>query len=362
MTESSNKFSEIPNLPSYRYLCSDQFLHLFMNQYSEDYIIVSKNDFVDIEEMIELLGNEPVVRDHLGNFICRRMKFEDLFQLLPRSKIVNPVKYGIIPPKISRCIENNLNTVVPRQFFHTYDHRDFRKLHYSRAILREKINLHPDHDFYFYNEGMRKALMKDVSPELYRAYMKVVPGTWKADLFRYAALLKFGGIYNDLSMELFVPVHRISSLPILVYDMEYADAFMIGFMSLPKDYRPLQEVIRKVIENIENNFYGEYPSEVTGSLVWKMFKNSFEEWQKEGLNRWKEDYPMSPELREIYLLRAYYDFYFYLGYQDFLIKDENKKVVLISKRNYRDYYYSDKSFEDYFQVLWKKRKAYKEDN
>jgi hypothetical protein len=322
-----------------------------MNQYREDYIIVSKNDFVDIEEMIELLGNEPVVRDRLGNFICRRMKFEDLFHLLPRSKIVNPVKYGIIPPKISRCIENNIVSSVPRQFFHTYDHRDFRKLHYSRAILRGKINLHPDYDFYFYNEEMRKALMKDVSPELYRVYTKAVPGTWKVDLFKYAVLLKFGGTYSDLSMELFVPIYKISSLPILVYDIGYTDAFMVGFMSLPKDYCPLQEVIRKSIENIEKNLHADYLSEFTGSLVWKMFKNSFEEWQKEGLNRWKEDYPMSPELREIYLLRAHYDPYFYLGYQDFSIRDENKKIVLVSKRNYKDYYYFDKTCIDYSQEL-----------
>jgi len=65
-------------------------------------------------------------------------------------------------------------------------------------------------DYNFYNdEDARTFLSSHFPPEVREAYDALIPGAYKADLFRYCILLIHGGIYADVDVLLSVDLDKL---------------------------------------------------------------------------------------------------------------------------------------------------------
>ena len=65
-------------------------------------------------------------------------------------------------------------------------------------VLKSTIELNPGYTLYYFDNNDCEKFMKEYSNRAYRAYKKLIPGAFKADLFRYCILEKYGGCYSDI--------------------------------------------------------------------------------------------------------------------------------------------------------------------
>lgn len=90
--------------------------------------------------------------------------------------------------------ENKRNEIVPKNLIQT--HEDLSKI--PRELILCNVETNPEYKYYFFNKKARiDFLKKNFDKNVLIAYNKLIPGAYKADLFRLCAVYVLGGIYLD---------------------------------------------------------------------------------------------------------------------------------------------------------------------
>jgi mannosyltransferase OCH1-like enzyme len=150
-----------------------------------------------------------------------------------------------------QILEDNKGLKI--EYYNDYDSRNFIKLHFPNSVLN--------------------------------AYDKLIPGSYKADIFRYCILYVNGGIYGDLTQQYTLPLKEIVDLSkdiCLVQDrisgkISHVDGVIpiqISFMAARPKLQIFMDAIEKCVKNIMNNNYGSNPLDITGPYLFgRVFKN-----------------------------------------------------------------------------------------
>jgi len=86
---------------------------------------------------------------------------------------------------------------IPKKFFQTWETKNISP-DFQTLIDQWKI-FNPEYEYCFYDKNDRENFIKDNFEErVYNAYCKIIPGAFKADLWRYCVLYKYGGVYADI--------------------------------------------------------------------------------------------------------------------------------------------------------------------
>ena len=135
----------------------------------------------------------------------------------------------------------------------------------------------PDYQLYYFDNTDVIEFMKDYSPRAFAAYNKIIPGAFKADLFRVCILEKYGGCYSDIGHTPLVSFNEINGLANVVLvkdcpvqqDTGNCDYYGIhnALMCSIKNHGFFKLLVDKTCENIENNYYGNGPLDVTGPVM-----------------------------------------------------------------------------------------------
>jgi Glycosyltransferase sugar-binding region containing DXD motif len=109
-------------------------------------------------------------------------------------------------------------------------------------------------------------------PGVWKAYQCLIPGAYKADLWRYCILYCRGGIYVDIK---FQPCHDFTFLELMDHEYFVLDrADLIGrpaiyngcMIAMPRNPQ-LKCCIEKVIENVSTRNYGQCKLDITGPTM-----------------------------------------------------------------------------------------------
>jgi mannosyltransferase OCH1-like enzyme len=141
--------------------------------------------------------------------------------------------------------------------------------------LRALIKLNPEYHVYFFDRATRRAWLHDhFSQEVLDAYDTIIPGAYKADLFRYCFLFKKGGVYIDLNKKMLAPmrtfVHSCATMGLVLNSNHTADEppkIINGFMYIVQGHSLMKEMIARCVRNIQKKKYGNSPLSVTGPYV-----------------------------------------------------------------------------------------------
>ena len=106
-------------------------------------------------------------------------------------KIIN------IKTKIQLIKKINKNLKIPNKIFQTYKNNEYQNIsHYN--CVQSLIDFNPNFDYYFYNDfDCREFIKNHYNESVLNAYDILYPSAYKADLFRYLIIYKYGGIYLD---------------------------------------------------------------------------------------------------------------------------------------------------------------------
>lgn len=115
---------------------------------------------------------------------------------------------------------------------------------------------------YFDDERCKSFIRKHFDIEVFNAWDKLIPGAYKADLFRYCVLYKNGGIYSDLSQTLKVSMRKLvnhyKDTLVLVKDspVNGIPGIQISFMAARKGQNIFKMAIKAIIENCKEEYFG----------------------------------------------------------------------------------------------------------
>lgn len=267
--------------------------------------------------------------------------------------------------------EKNINK-IPKNIYQTFLSSNLPDE--IKQIIDNNKKMCSDYNFIFYDDNDCELFIKNNFDEnVYKAYMSInsVYGAMKADFFRYCILYKKGGIYLDIKFqcennfklieltdkEYFVldrpyAAHNINikNELIMVNDKNYyknnfkkidvdfwknKNIGLYNALMVCKSNNPiLLECINSIVENVKNKNYDYNPIYVTGPglLGEKYFKGDYSNIEK------KID--LFNSLNGNYIL------------------NRNKKIL----SHYPEYRIEQQKYQknEYYHVLWKKRKIYKE--
>ena len=204
--------------------------------------------------------------------------------------------------------------MIPNYVFQTWYSK---KLPPSIEAQRDRmVKDNPDMKFFVYDDRDCEVFLERYFPaRVLKAYRKLVPGAYKADLWRLCVLFIYGGFYMDIKYVLaenvrfkdlrltpILPVERTmfshslkrcfdyirqEKLPSKIMNDAPQMSFWkqsgkIGiynaFLACPRRFPLLKTAINKIISNIEANYYGDNPLAISGpSLLGEIyFENDYE--------------------------------------------------------------------------------------
>lgn len=152
-------------------------------------------------------------------------------------------------------VEKPTNQKIPRVIYQTFEGYDVPEGMYKS--IKSWLDLNPDYEHYFFSETDRvDFIQKHFSPKVLDSYLKLLPGAFRADLWRCCVLFIKGGVYVDADM---ICLNGLSEL------IEDVDTFITcrddpmskkylanGFIASEPKHPFLKKQIDNIVDNVQN--------------------------------------------------------------------------------------------------------------
>jgi mannosyltransferase OCH1-like enzyme len=241
----------------------------------------------------------------------------------------------------------NYNQIIPKVIIQTAKNNNFTELHYNSVMTFLELN--PEYKYFFFSdEDCRQFIKSNFDFLILEAYDKLVPGAYKADLFRYCYLYKCGGCYFDCKMILREPIRNWikTNDELLICQDIRKNRYFNGVILVKKEHPLIKEVINSVKNLVLNNVMNSNLGITGPSLFYKilhkhMISNNIRLYHKiKGLN---ENISISQQRK---------------CYKDFVMILNTGKIIL--HKFYNDYYkkYNKTSKLEHYGKLFIKREVY----
>jgi mannosyltransferase OCH1-like enzyme len=158
---------------------------------------------------------------------------------------------------------------IPKKIIHTWNTKDIENTELNYAIKVIKIQ-NPEYNYKLVDEEERKEFIKNnYDDEVYVAYNKLKPGAYKADLWRYCYLYKYGGIYTDIKMVFKKSFNALlkNTTNLVLGKAMYNDGVNNGFIACMPNENLMKLAIDESVKRIQNNYYGISSLDITGPLL-----------------------------------------------------------------------------------------------
>ena len=186
--------------------------------------------------------------------------------------------------------------IVPLDIYQTWHSKDLPPGMMKSIIQLRKDN--PEFAYHLFDDNDCKNFIKDnFNIKVYEAFENLIPGAYKADLWRYCILYKRGGIYIDIKFH--TNNFNLKELTDKDYFVKDRDAhweggkigIYNGFM-VAKPLNPMfLQCIEKIVENVNTGNLGINALYPTGpGLIGSFFKKSTEFDLKFSLDAWHIQY------------------------------------------------------------------------
>tara|TARA_X000000950_G_scaffold286749_1_gene396642 strand:- start:342 stop:1115 length:774 start_codon:yes stop_codon:yes gene_type:complete len=180
-------------------------------------------------------------------------------------------------------------TVIPKIIYKTgkteKDELDPR----IKTLFNKIKSDNPGYEVLYYSDkDAREFINKHFDKEVLEAYDAILPGAYKADIFRFCALYITGGIYGDLTQTYYVGFSELidhdNDELVLVDDIisppfDYP-GIQINFMAARPRLKIFKKAIKNIVKSIKNRSYGLNPLDITGPYLFKRTLNEMNPPQK----------------------------------------------------------------------------------
>jgi mannosyltransferase OCH1-like enzyme len=206
----------------------------------------------------------------IGIIIYKKESFENFTDEVLLQEPLNNIE--------SINITTNNNSYIPKNIYLTWETSNMDemppKMKESIELLKSVNN---DCNVYIFdNNQCYNFLKKYFKTKIADAFNNLIPGAYKADLWRYCVLYKYGGIYQDIKYQ---PLKGFKYSELLFNDMEYfvrdcdksGKGIYNALLICKSKNQILLKCINKILDNNQKKYYGTSSLEPTGPLLMKNF-------------------------------------------------------------------------------------------
>lgn len=209
----------------------------------------------------------------MNDFKTNRIKFKLNPIVINKSSVIRKdsfvKKKTNLPNAIHRpfFLKEKYNSIIPLNIFQTWHTKSLPPLMEKNVEVIKYNN--PRFNYYLYDDNdCREFLKNNFPPYVLNAFDKLIPGAYKADLWRYCILYKNGGIYLDIK---YTPINKFRFIALTemehwVLDIDNKGIYNALIVAKPNNIL-LLKAINQIVKHVNNKFYGNGPLEVTGPLM-----------------------------------------------------------------------------------------------
>jgi mannosyltransferase OCH1-like enzyme len=242
-----------------------------------------------------------------------------------------------VPFKINPKIKSkSVKNVIPLNMYATWNTKDLPPLMKQNYEQLQKDN--PEFKHFLYDDAeCREFIKTNFEQDVLDAFDKLIPGAYKADLWRCCILYKLGGIYLDIKFKCIngFKFIALTDKEYFVRDRGWSGNGVYNAIMICKAGNPiLLKAIHQIVKNTQTEFYGQDCLCPTGPNLFKQFmdKSTIDK-----LELYNDD--TTSFINKTYI--AFRDTYILTPYPEY--RDEQKTFQ-------KNLYYSE---------LWNKRQIYK---
>lgn len=161
-------------------------------------------------------------------------------------------------------------TTIPANLFQTWKTKNLPP--FMKACVSRLKRQNPEFKYFLYDdEDCREFIAEHFDTDVLESFDILLPGAYKADLWRYCVLYMRGGIYLDIKYEC-VKDFKLESLlgkaHYVIDRKEFAEpgknVVYNGFIVSPAKNPILKKCIDQIVRNVKNREYGFNPLYPTG--------------------------------------------------------------------------------------------------
>ncbi len=181
-----------------------------------------------------------------------------------------------IPTDRPRLVEGRPSaSEIPRVIVQTYRTPTVASPVYSAVIQWQEMN--PEFDYRFFDDDECRAFIEThFPPEVVQAFDCLVPGAYKADLWRYCYLAEKGGVYVDIRMEPLLALRTVLGFgdaeppsfvgvrDLLQPDKDMRSYLYNAFMAAAPRHPIVLAALDRTLANIKARDYGRDTLDITG--------------------------------------------------------------------------------------------------
>jgi mannosyltransferase OCH1-like enzyme len=236
--------------------------------------------------------------------------------------------------KIPYPLKNMYKTVIPLNIYQTWYTKELPTNMFNNVRKIKQNN--PAFTYYLYDDNdCHEFIKNNFDSSVLNAFDSLIPGAYKADLWRYCILYINGGIYLDIK---YSPYNNFKFINLSEKEHLVLDADNFGIYNALMACKPKNDLclraINNIVENVKNKKYGSNNLEPTGpKLLWNIITND-------------EKINMLDMKHGAYFNDPYYKCIFYNNY-----------LIFKAYNNYMIDYNNSK--KEHYASLWNKRQIYK---
>jgi mannosyltransferase OCH1-like enzyme len=183
-------------------------------------------------------------------------------------------------------LKKNYNPVIPLNIYQTWHTKNLPPKMFETIKLIKNLNPRFNHQLFDDND-CREFIKNNFEPNVLHAFDSLIPGAYKADLWRYCILYKNGGVYLDIK---YMPLNNFRFITMMEKEHWVLDVDKYGIYNALMVCKPENEILLKainqIVENVKNKYYGNNFLEPTGPQLLSCFfsneeKNNFDMKHKE---------------------------------------------------------------------------------
>lgn len=232
-------------------------------------------------------------------------------------------------------INYTITQCVPKKIIQTAKNNTYNSLLHYNAI-KTFIELNPEYEYYFFTDvECREFIKNNFNENVLYTYDMLVPGAYRADLFRYCYMYIHGGCYFDHKAILRIPLRNIINESTKnIYCKDTANDLMFNAVIIAnKESEELRKSYENIVENVKINFYGTMPLEPTGPKLFNKYTHD-------------KNVILNHEVEGTY----------YTGSR--IIINQNNNKSLFANTHYKGYYYNPYTKRDDYTNMFNKREIY----
>ena len=264
------------------------------------------------------------------SIIMKQLAGTSLRRNIIQPNLMHVAKSAITVPYPTKSHYNN---VIPLNIFQTWHSKNLPPIMAKNVDFIKQSNPAFNH-MLFDDNDCREFIKTNFNNDILNAFDTLIPGAYKADLWRYCVLYISGGIYIDIK---YVPINGFKFISLTekehwVLDIDNNGIYNALIVAKPGNVILLQ-AIDNIVTNVKNRYYGNSCLEPTGPLL---LAKLFDSEQKHAFDM-KHNFYISMKFRFI-LFNNYFVFKSYYEYLD--EHAQNQKV-------------------QHYSVLWGQHQIYK---